>query len=234
MNLLERIGPVFIVLAAAVIGVVLLSQKWGVNLFHHHTVSMPGKYSVECTGYVTKTCQVNLTNEIGDVGDYKGLLSFFYSAKPSDKIYVYLAGNGGTVEGSLALYAAIKKSPAKTVTVVSGDVYSGHAYISLAGNSGVKIGAPYFIIMFHRSSLYSIYNTDKYCEQTYSGRTDRRQSMVDKCKVYMNAFTYQDKSFIINEVGKVLTAIDVRRMLEGHDVILTGKEVQDRLDGTVK
>ncbi len=228
MGKLELIAGVCVLGAAAIMASVLLSNKAGINLHHNHKIHITKSYTLKCDGLISKNCSVFFTRTIGHTENYSGLITYLGKASARDTIKFYITGNGGYVHSTLALYIAIKQSKAKTITIVTGDVYSGHAVLAVAGKE-IVVKNKHAIILFHRSSIYSVEDGWKECYDRHAFRRDRRQSATAKCMAYIDALLAQDKHFIESTYGKLLTADELHRVLIGWDVLLTGAELQLRI-----
>ena len=224
------VTAVVFLFAAMFIGSVLLSNKGGVNLHHRHHINLASSaVSTKCSGFFSKTCHIVFNKDIVKSESYNDLVTLLYSARADDKIYLYFTGNGGYVDTALMLNTAIKKSKALTITVITGDVYSAHALLGVSGKR-IIVKNEHAIIMFHRSSIYSIKDPVKYCNKKYKGQTDRRQSLVGKCIKYMYAYIRQDSRAVLTLYKGILTKKEIQAVLAGHDVFLTGYELKKRLE----
>jgi len=221
---------IFLIIAALVAGV-LLSNKAGVNLTHHHELAqLTQKEKIYCSGIFSKKCHVRLSTAIGKPEIYRELFHLLNTASSRDTIYIYLMGAGGQVQTTLQMYNVIKSSKAKIITVVEGDVYSAHAFIAAMG-SQIKIG-DHILFLVHTSSAYGKY--EKYCEakninQKGEHLKDRNQSAYDKCMNYYRMQLKQTNKLIITIFSSILTKEELKMVLEGHDVILTGEELKRRI-----
>jgi ATP-dependent protease ClpP protease subunit len=184
--------------------------------------------SFTCTGTSAKKhCNVILGENLRTVHKYSELIRLLGEAGKFDTFNIYIVGNGGYVRTALALHYAIRKSPGRTTTITVGDVYSGHAMLAISGKRVVvqNINA---IFMFHRSSGYSRVDKKSYCQERYTGQTDRRQSMVAKCIDYLNAYEDQDRLATKMIYKDALTEKQIARVLEGHDVFVNASEISSR------
>ena len=214
-------------LIALFVGTVLLSQKAGINVLLHPDLSkVISTEKIYCHGIIYNTCSVRLTTSISKQEDYQEILQLLSDAKHGDQITFYLAGNGGSVDTTIQLYNAIKNTNAHVTMVLEGSVYSAHAYIALMGQE--LIVGDYIIFMLHRSSGYG--HAQETCAQN-KGQTDRTQDLEKKCMEYQKAFAYQDESIVRGLLSKILTPAEIKKVLEGFDVLLTGAEVKSRLAG---
>lgn len=214
---------VFLVIALF-IGSVLLSNRAGVNLTHHHNLpQMAQKNKVYCSGLLFKHCSVRLTTSITTPEDYQEVLEVLSDAGRLDTITFYLHGGGGQGDSMVALINGIKATKAHTVAVVQGDVQSAHAALAISMDE-MQVGDNLFF-MFHRSSLYG--KDKEICDQ-YKDKTDRTQSLEDKCKAVMAAQTNIDVAIAKVLYSRYLTDAEVARVLAGNDVIIESDDMKNR------
>ena len=215
---------IFLVIAIFV-GSVLLSNQAGVNLTHHHKLpQLTQTQKISCTGFFKKTCHVRLTTSIGKPEEYRQVFHLLATAKKGDVINFYMIGNGGQVSTTIQFYNAIKKTKAKTVAIVQGDVYSAHAFISMMMDE-IEIGQN-VMFLFHHSSAYG--QTLKYCN-SQQGKTDRGRSAYTKCIDYFNNHLEGFGTLITKLTGKYLTQDELTRTLTGYDVIIPGYILKVRI-----
>lgn len=212
---------IFLVIAIFV-GGVLLSNRAGVNLTHHHELPLFDKQLIVCTGVYYKSCQVRIDTEVTKPEDFKPVLSLLSEAKTGDTITFYLAGNGGRGDSMSQLIYGIKHSKAHTVSVVEGDVYSAHAYLMTATNE-LYIN-PFAVVMFHRGSIYGNPNI---CDSAI-GKKDRGHDAEPKCQQLLAALLVQDEQLVYYLLMDVLTEQEIKRVINGEDVYLTGQDLIDR------
>ena len=223
LNSIKNYG-IFLVIALFV-GAVLLSNKAGVNLTHHHNLPMFAKQKIVCTGTFTRVCHVRMTTAVGDPEKYRDFLHILATAKKGDTIYMYLIGNGGQVRTLVQITNAIKSTKGKVIAVVQGSVYSAHAALATAAH-GTRIGDS-VLFLFHRSSLYG--QEEARCKK-FVNKKDRKQDMFSKCINFVQMHLKKDEQFIRTGYGKYLTQAELRAVLEGYDVIITGEEMNRRLN----
>lgn len=223
---------IFLVIAIF-IGLVLLSDRIWVNITHHHKLPQVSETEkLYCSGILTQTCHVRLSTAIGKPEKYRRILHAMAQAGYGDTIYIYLRGNGGRVDSTIQIYNAIKNSKAKIVTVVEGDVYSAHAMIAAMGDE-IKVGK-YLLFMIHTSSAYGSY--EEYCAKKFikvdgTHVKDRTQSLYQKCMDIYRARLLQTNAMIHELYSRLLTAEELRAIYEGHDLLLTGEQFNQRLRG---
>ena len=221
-------GPSIVVFAASLVfGAVLLSNKGGVNLKHVHNVTMSESYKIYEEGVYFKDYSVYFSKGIDTVNTYQAVYNVLNSAKRGDTVTIFLAGDGGFVETLHTLVYAIKNSKAHVTTVVSGDVYSAHAFLALSGHE-IVVNNPNAILMFHRSSLFS---HDKYeiCSK-YKDKKDRKQSLEGKCVKWFTMAEQQDAR-IMAFYKNFFTESEFQQILDGHDVFIFASEIKNRLEG---
>jgi ATP-dependent protease ClpP protease subunit len=212
-------------LIAMLVGAVLLSNKAGINLRHHHSLpQLTQAEKIYCEGFYYKTCHVRLATEIGKPEQYRELFHLISTAKSGDTVYIHLIGNGGLVSTTVQFYNVIKASKAKIVTVVEGDVYSAHAYIAMMGHK-IMI-ADYVLLLVHNSSAYGSVETICIDKQ---GEEDRTHDAYEKCVGYFNMHLLQSDNIMTKLFSKVLTAKEMEKAKKGHDVIITGEQARQRL-----
>lgn len=212
---------IFLVIAIFV-GGVLLSNRAGVNLTHHHELPLFDKQLIVCTGVYYKSCQVRINTEVTKPEDFKPVLSLLSEAKTGDTIIFYLMGNGGRGDSMTQLVYGIKHSKAHTISVVEGDVYSAHAYLMTATNE-LYIN-PFAVVMFHRGSLYG---NPKICDDQ-KGKVDRGRDAYEKCHQLLAALLKQDAQLVYYLLMGVLTEKEINQVLNGEDVYLTGQDLINR------
>lgn len=213
---------IFLVIAI-VVASVLLSNKAGVNLTHHHNLpQLIQKNKVYCSGVIFKHCSVRLTTEIGPRETYQDVLQLLSDASRFDTITFYLSGNGGQVHSLIQLVNGIKHTKAHTIAVVEGDVYSAHADLAIAMDELVVGRFVNFI--FHRSSAYGQHAV---CDKA-KGQQDRMQDLEQKCKDYLEAHLRVDAQLIRVQLGRYLTPDEIERVLDGEDVIINGDVMASR------
>jgi ATP-dependent protease ClpP protease subunit len=180
-----------------------------------------------CQGSLSKTCTYYFSKSIKRAGHYRELITFLNQANSNDRVYLYFSGNGGLVSGAIALHYAIKHSKAMTTTRTVGDVYSAHALLAVSGKV-VEVPNKLAVVMFHRSSLYSLEDYKNYCRKLYGQSTDRRVSMAQKCIAYVEMFNLQDRMLIEKVYKYILTKEELNKLKNGHDIIMTGEELEKR------
>lgn len=215
---------VFLVIALF-IGSVLLSNRAGVNLTHHHQLpEVTQKNKVYCSGFVFRHCSVRLTTEIKEQENYQEVLQLLADASRFDTVTFYLSGGGGRGDSMIALLNAIKDTKAHTVAVVQGDVQSAHAALAISMNE-LKVG-DFLFFMFHRSSLYGQEKT--FCDRA-KGQTDRTQDLEAKCYNTIAVMTEIDNSITAKLYSKYLTKVEQDKVTAGYDVIISGEEMKKRV-----
>lgn len=211
-------------LIAVFIGSVLLSNKAGVSLTHHHNLPQIAQQNkIYCSGTFSKKCSVRLTSGIGNAEQYQEILQLLSDASASDTVVFYLAGNGGQTASEIQLINAIKYTKAHTIAIVEGSVYSAHA--DLAISTKEVIVRDYLVFMFHRSSAYG---QEGNCAK-HKGKKDRKQDLEAKCHQYYAEANRQDEEFAHKHYAKYLTQEEIKRVLDGHDVFITSDQMKQRI-----
>jgi len=192
-----------------------------------NVVRTPGG-SIECTGIVQQVCHIRLTTTISAPENYQDI---FRTIRSADVVYIHLVGNGGQVQTAKQFYNVIKSTKAKVITVVEGDVYSAHAFITMMGDE-IIIGDN-VTMLIHTSSILGAYK--KYCSSNNinedgTHKLDRGQSAYDKCIDFYSKGLAQTERLIFTLFSRVLTMKEYKQVIAGHDIILTGEEVRKRLN----
>lgn len=171
-----------------------------------------------------QNCRVYLTNIIESPDRYSELLMLLDGAKPQDQITFYLRGIGGRADSATLIMRAIRDSKAHVTGIVDGDVSSAHAMIMLAVPD-LKI-EDYVVIMMHIPTYNR--SVESICKQ-YEGHLDRGQSSEVKCinslKLSLNLHIEKTEQV----AKRLLTSTEIKAMLEGHDINISGKEAKQRL-----
>ncbi len=214
---------IFLVIAL-IVASVLLSNRAGVNLTHHHNLpQLLQKNKVYCSGVIFRHCSVRLTTEITKPEDYQEVLQVLTDASRFDTVTFYFIGGGGQGSSMIQIINALKITKAYTVSVVQGDVQSAHAGIAIATNK-LEVG-DYLFFMFHRSSLYG--NEKEFCDR-FKGKKDRTQDLEAKCWNTVKAMTKIDNDITDKLYSKYLTKDEMHQVKNGYDVIVSGEEMKKR------
>ena len=219
-----------VVIAACIFGLVLLSNKGGVNISHKHNVSGHREaYTISCSGWFTETCHVTLDREISSSDDYKPLIMKLQKAQRLDQFVFHFVGFGGSATTGMALVNAIRYSKASTHGIIEGPVYSMHAVLSFSTDT-TEARSGSFIMVHH----VNILNDTSYCSKAAVKQpSDRGQSTYLKCLYHAEFYLDQFAQLMYNTVGKYMTKKEFGAVLRGHDVYIPAREVNKRLKGRV-
>lgn len=169
-------------------------------------------------------CHVLLTENLDNMDDHLNLIQLLYAAGPNDVITIHINGPGGYIDILQSIIGAMDASKAKVITEVRYMALSADAIILLHGKE--MIIDDNALILFHRSSLFG--QETKVCDR-YEGKLDRTKDFKEKCLKMNKMLLEQDRLNMIRDVKKVLTKTEIMLLLEGEDIILTGKELKERL-----
>lgn len=141
----------YIVLAATIMAGVLLSKKATINFNHNPKVQVKHPATIDCE-YLTKTCDIQLTTNIDAPEEYYHIGKELRSIGSDYTIRLHLSGYGGLVKGMDYIKSVIDQTGAHTISIVEGDVYSAHAYLSIAFDE-MRVTGDYNML-FHTGSNY--------------------------------------------------------------------------------
>lgn len=190
----------------------------------------PSEYYTVVDNY--KEVSVFFSSSIGPADAYAGLIRKLMLLPPKSKIKLYLNGNGGYISGIQAIKGVIDYKKHYVESVVYGNVYSAHAAMALFADK-VTIPNKNILFLFHRPAIYDAAtgNTmlpQKFCSK-FEGQTDRGISKVFKCFM-MNIYTNRSYNKIIMSKSLAILTKEERRAYEqGGDIIITGKDIAERL-----
>ena len=218
-------GGVFLFMAL-IMATVLLSQRGGLTITHKPKLPFLDTQKIMCTGYFKEVCHVRFSTEIGDPEKYSDFLLLLDRLDSNDHVFLHLAGKGGQVRTTIQLVNAIQSSKARVTTVVEAPVYSAHAFLAVSGDDSII--HPTVMFMFHRTSLYGKHRA--VCNKQ-RGKVDRTISAEFKCRDYVRHTLAIDREMMQRLVGHILSADEFKRMMRGHDIILHGGQVANRLQG---
>jgi hypothetical protein len=153
MKILEGTRPGFyVVLAAIIMAGVLISKQATVNFNHNPKIQVKHPSTIDCD-FFAKTCDIQLTTEIGMPEEYYHIGKELRSINENYTIRLHLSGFGGAIKGMNYIKSVIDQTGAKTVSIVEGDVYSAHAYLSTAFDE-MRVTGDYSML-FHTGSHYN-------------------------------------------------------------------------------
>lgn len=177
--------------------------------------------TIECS---KSECHIYLTDEIKGPDYYIEQYKVLAKAKATDVVYIHLAGPGGQGDGLVYLINAIKSSKAKVVSVVDGNIASADAVLAIVNKDYIINGDVQ--VLFHSISTTGM--TEEIC-RNQSG-SDRGLSTYSKCIEDLPKMTDFYNSVINKYVLPLLTTRERTDYLNGHDIIIDGKELKKRLD----
>lgn len=198
----------------------------GFNLYHHLVLPDISLNKVENHLFANTTIpflheeyDITLTNTISDwASTYNNVSKALREAKKGDVVTIHLAGFGGSVQEVSVLLNEMTTSRALVVTVAEGPVYSGHAYLLLAGD--IVIVKPYSFVMMHASSVLDM-------DCTKATGLDRGQSAEDKCNQFKDAAVYQNKTVLF--ALHYLTPAEKVDIMNGYDLYIQADEMNRRI-----
>lgn len=208
------------IVAALIMGTVLLSGQGKINLIHHEVLPqvLAEQQIVTITkGIFSDRVDIRLPPEIKGEETIRPIIKVLQEVGRLDIVIFHLAGVGGEVETVFDLINNVHASKAHVIMLVEAPVYSGHAYLALNGDELIML--PYSSLMLHTSSAYGIDCTEK------TG-TDRTVPNQEHCQAFLD-----NHMKLINKVlssVSVLTAAEIIQVMTGHDVYITADEYNKR------
>jgi ATP-dependent protease ClpP protease subunit len=214
------------VLAALIMGSVLLSGFSTVNMVHHEVLPQvfaeqqivtinPREGLYRLVG--AKIIDIRIKSIIEEQDTVRAIVKALQEASRFDVVKFHIAGVGGEVDTVLNLINNVKATKAHVIMIVEAPSYSGHAYLALFGDE--LIMRPYSSLMFHTSSLYG-YD----CSQETG--IDRTVLNSEHCQALYDAHIY-----LMNELIKsapYLTLEQKISIMTGHDVFIQSDEFNKR------
>lgn len=212
-------------IATAIMGSVAVLTTEGISLnintgMNIHNVLQPDLITKH-QGWFSTTYNINLGNTLGSADDIQPVITLLETVSSSDTIIFRIKGYGGDVDGLFALENAMKLSKAKIILSVEGN--SSSAYAALA-TSGYELRmSPKAFLMFHMGSIHGLdCQSPEYTTRLFDGIP-----ASESCQNMKDAYTYElEQAFIHN---KYLTKREKDILLSGHEVYLTSKEVNKRI-----
>ena len=217
MNVMLKLIGLFVV---GIVGLTAL-DKIEVDKLNIFGRSMDPPFTSACT---KDTCHIYLSTNIGMPEDYSNLIAGLDLARKGDKFIFHIAGNGGTVKGTMAIIRAIQRTKATVVGIVEGPAYSGHGYIALAMPK-LRATDPSFV-MIHTTSAFG--EMQKVCESR-KGRKDRGQDAYIKCVTQYRLAIWYTSSNIVKLMKHIFSKNELKAILIGHDLYITSDELNLRL-----
>lgn len=169
-----------------------------------------------------KEKQVYLGTSIGEPKKYIDL------AKDLDgyegPIRVHIVGNGGDYEGVVYIMNILSRHDNVTLEV-DGTVQSGHAILALSGDK-IEIPSKGFFMLHLTSGT----NMEKQLCVDEKG-LDRGLSANKKCIEDATNTVGIYNNEIIKIYSKVVTAEELERLKQGHNIYITNEDMRSRLNG---
>ena len=144
------------------------------------------------------------------------------SADVGEKIYLHVAGEGGEVSLAQLVISAIKNTKADLVVVVDGKVLSAHAYIALSAKKIIINPGSYFMV--HTDNTYHM---SKY--MCGLPGVDRGLLYTDKCVKKIKTTDLLQEAMIKEHFKGSLSEEEIRQVLSGEDVYVSGDVMKVRL-----
>ena len=168
---------------------------------------------------------VYLSQEIAsDRGVYTDLI-IWLRQNNTKHIKFMLSGSGGSVQSAKDLYFAIQSHDGEVEMVVTGDVYSAHAFLALSGDS-VKVVNNNILFLFHIPAILNL-TVPEYCS-TLKGKSrgvSRFKNCIGNWEVEQAIFN----STLALVPYQIMTKEERGRYTSGYDVYLTGSQIKERL-----
>jgi ATP-dependent protease ClpP protease subunit len=152
---------------------------------------------------------IYIKDSIKEAKNMATLLGVFRSASSYDEITVYLNSSGGWLNTAEQILNAMEDCSAKIITVADGRVASAATLVFMAGDERIIKSNAYF--MFHHYS---------------AGVSGKGHEMVQKIN-FQSAY-YPD--LLKKYYKEIFTDEEVKEILEGKDVWMSGKDFQKKLD----
>ncbi len=182
-------------------------------------------YTIQCNKDTTQ-CKIRLSQDIGTIDQYYGLLDFLYSSSKDTNINMFVSGNGGRADSMVAIINAMKITKSNITVIVEGPVHSAHAAIAVSGNKLIVLPGTFF--MFHAVS--STNSADKICDSIDDNETDRGIATKSKCKKEVIFGSTNYNRYLSTIVRKLFTSKEMSMLLKGHDMLFEGHIIQNRFD----
>lgn len=144
--------PFIILLGISIMGLILTSGAVEVTINHKPDFAPAPESTIECSS-ISEICDIQLTTGIGSPADYYHIGTELRTISSDYTVRLHLSGYGGQVKGMNYLEAILKQTGAHVVSVVEGDVYSAHAFLSVIFDE-IEVMGDYTMI-FHTGSHYN-------------------------------------------------------------------------------
>lgn len=171
-------------------------------------------------------CHARFSQNIVDPKQYVDFLSEIDYLTAKDTLYIHLAGYGGRADSMFQIIGVLNRSPAKVISVVEGGVYSAHAMIAISSDSMVIDKSSMFL--FHKGSR-GVSNEEACAED--KGKLDRGQDAFTKCMDFLSMVDSISERSAAILMQRVLTNQEIKLVFQGHDILISGEEMIDRLKG---
>lgn len=153
-----------------------------------------------------------ISDEIGEPSQYHLMCQTLRSMSEEDQVTIYINSNGGRLDSTAQIIAAIKDCKANVVTVADGIVASAATLLFLAGDG--YIVQPHCLFMIHNFS---------------TGTFGKGHELEAAINADIRWFGQMATEFYAN----FLTKTEHKRMIKGEDYWFTADEVVERLSRRV-
>jgi len=216
-----------IVAVPLIVGAIFVSGFASIN-FYHNIVPPAGinfqtiiraKTALKAFyPFITQQYDIYLQDQIGKYNQTENIIECLNTAKTGDTVVFHLAGYGGSVESVERIINAVIASKAEVKMIVEAPVYSGHAFLAVAGDTLEVLPLSY--MMFHTSSAM---NVDCSSQQGY----DRGQSNAVHCYKYIEAHLSTFYKLLLEHTS-TLTSQEKIDVSNGLDVYINSDQVKER------
>lgn len=197
-------------------------NSYALDMFNFDLFSKPDTTNCEKVND-HQVCNLYLLEGIGEPSTYLSVYKTLLGLKEGDIAYLHLAGMGGSGDGLVYLLNTIRNSRADVISVVDGSVASAHAVLAVATKKTIINGDAW--ILFHSISLSNM--EDEVCRQETG--SDRGLAAYTKCMELVPTLSKFYNKVIQQYVYPVMTPEEVKRYEEGHDIVITSDDLEQRL-----
>ena len=222
MSIEIKVHPAII--AACIMGTVLVSGLGKMNIIHHEEVPfqlIENQVVIISKHWYGDKVDIRMDSEIDSQESVRAIIKVLQEAGRLDTITFHLAGYGGNVETVFNLIDNVQSCLGRVIMIVEAPVYSGHAYLALAGDRLVM--RPYSSLMLHTSSAYG---EDCSKQDGY----DRKVSNTEHCYAFMDTHFKLINKFLLSIDYKVMSIEEKSAVMNGHDFYLTADEYNQRVN----